>query len=553
MLHRLSIRNYAIIDRLDIDFHERMNIITGETGAGKSILVGALNLILGQRADTKVLYDEKEKCVVEADFELQRPHLQAFFASHELEFDTHTIIRREISPSGKSRAFVNDSPVNLPLLKQLGEQLVNLHSQHETLDLTEAGFQLSVLDLVARNSATLAQYQTVYRSYRQHVTQLHELQARHKAAAAEQDFIQFQLSELADARLNEGEQERLEQEQSTLSNIEEIKLALQNATQLLDGNEHSVIDFIGELVAIFKPIKGLGPELSTLDERLHSVLEEVKDIARDVEHLRDNTAHDPEKLEEVNQRLHSLYRLLKKHQVASVADLIALQQDLEARLQLVENSSVEISALQSITGQELNELHKLAEQLHAARLQVVKDLEKEVTALLHKVGMPGASFVVSVRAMPPGDLCATGLTDVQFLFSANKGFAPVEIKQVASGGELSRLMLCLKSLIADAGALPTLIFDEIDSGISGEVALKVGEIMKRLAGQHQLIAITHLPQIARVANLHLHIYKEETQHRTFTRLKTLSGEERVVEIAKMLSGEKVSEVALATARELIAG
>ncbi|MBP7389079.1 MAG: DNA repair protein RecN [Chitinophagales bacterium] len=553
MLHRLTIRNYAIIDRLEIDFNERMNIITGETGAGKSILIGALNLILGQRADSKVLYDVNEKCIVEADFELHSKSFKDFFAHNELDFDTHTIIRREINQNGKSRAFVNDSPVNLQQLKLLGERLVNMHSQHETLDLTEAGFQLQVVDLIAHNSSTLVDYKTQYQLYRQNLSKLNELIALQKSSAAEQDFIRFQLNELTEADLNQGEQEQLEQEQNTLTNIEEIKIALQNASQVLDANEPSVVDYIGEIISQFKNIKGYSTELNTLDGRLHSVYEEVKDIARDIDNLNENTAIDPERLEDVNNRLNAIYRLMKKHHATSVSDLITLRDELEAKVHSVEHSDIAIQELKSVTEAQLQQLLVLAEQLHNRRNSVIHDLEKNITLQLTKVGMPGAQFVVEITKLNADSLTETGLTDVHFLFSANKGFPPLEIKQVASGGELSRLMLCIKSLIADAGELPTMIFDEIDSGISGEVALKVGEIMKELSKKHQLICITHLPQIARTADLHLYIFKEEKLNRTFTRIKPLEGEDRVVEIAKMLSGEKVSDVAMANARELIAG
>ncbi|MFN8285360.1 MAG: DNA repair protein RecN [Chitinophagales bacterium] len=552
VLHKLNIRNYAIIDRLDIEFCDSMNIITGETGAGKSILLGALGLILGERADTKVLYDQEEKCIVEADFDITGYDLKTFFAANELDFEAHTIVRREINQSGKSRAFINDTPVTLNVLKELGEKLVNLHNQHETLELTKGGFQLNVVDLLAKNKDLLLEYRTKLAAYKKDHRRLEELQQQYRSVAAELDYLQFQLSELADANLQGSEQGSLEAEQNTLSNVEEIKRALQQALQLLEEGEISALSRLSETQGVLKNVKNLNNDIQTLAERLHSVYVELKDISDECNNLQDATSLDPERLEEVNSRLNVIYRLQKKHNVTSVDDLLTIQQTLEEKVSSVDNSSSEIEKLKASLEQQHSTLVQLGDKLHAAREKVLREFQNNVVVLLTKVGMPNASFKVDIKKLAADSLNENGLTEIKFLFSANKGFAPQEIKDVASGGELSRLMLCIKSLVADVGALPTMIFDEIDSGISGGVALKVGEIMKSLSKNHQLISITHLPQIARTAAKHLYIYKETRDNRTYTRIKELQGEERVIELAKMLGGDVVSEAALANAREMIA-
>ena len=552
MLHRLTIKNYAIIEQLEIAFSDRMNIITGETGAGKSILLGALSLILGDRADTKVLYDKDEKCVVEADFEIENKNLKSFFEANELDFETHTIVRREINQSGKSRAFVNDTPVTLAVLKELGEKLMNLHNQHETLDLIKAGFQLQIVDALARNKSLLLEYKQKYQLYKKGLNKLDELTELAKSSSAEMDYLHFQLKELAEAKLEAGEQEMLEKEQGSLSNVEEIKKAVQAAAQILANAEISVVDQLIEVQSSLKPIRSFNKDILALSERLQSAYEEIKDIASELESVQDSTSLDPEKLDMINQRLTVIYRLQKKHNALSLDELLKIQQDLEEKISSVETNSNEIEILSADLDKQFKVLSNLADQLHAAREKVLRDFQTHVVVLLAKVGMPNAVFKVEIKKLAPNQLNENGSTDLRFLFSANKGFAPLEIKEVASGGELSRLMLCIKSLVADADALPTMIFDEIDSGISGEVALKVGEIMKKLSRNHQLICITHLPQIARTGDMHLYIYKEIKDNRTQTKMRELKGEERIIEIAKMLSGNKVSEASLANARELIA-
>lgn len=552
MLHRLSIRNYAIIDKLDIEFCERMNIITGETGAGKSILVGALSLILGERADTKVLYNAEEKCIVEADFDITGYSLKTFFSQHELDFEAHTIIRREINQSGKSRAFINDTPVTLNVLKELGEKLVNLHNQHETLELTKAGFQLNVIDTLAKNSELLTQYTSLFSNYKKEHKRFAELIEQNNAASAELDYLNFQLSELSDAKLEAEEQPQLETEQNTLTNVEEIKRAVQTALQILSNAELNILDQLTEVQTQLKSVKNLNKDILALTERIHSTQEELKDISNEFDSIQDSTALDPERLEEVNARLNLIYRLQKKHNVSTTEELLKIQSDIEEKVSSVSNSSNEIEELKLALEKQFKELISLADQLHSSREKVLREFQNNVVVLLTKVGMPNASFKVDIRKHAPEHLNQNGLSEIKFLFSANKGFAPLEIKEVASGGELSRLMLCIKSLMADSAALPTMLFDEIDAGISGEVAFKVGEIMKTLSRNHQLISITHLPQIARTADSHLFIYKETTAGKTYTRIRELKGEERILEIAKMLSGEKPTDAALANAREMVA-
>lgn len=551
MLHRLSIKNYAIIERLDIEFCERMNIITGETGAGKSILLGALGMILGERADIKVLYNAEEKCVLEAHFDVTGYELQSFFAEKELDYESHTIVRREMNQSGKSRAFINDTPVTLSVLKELGEKLVNLHSQHETLDLMKAGFQLAIIDSLAKNRVALSEYREKFSAYKKELKKLEALTEQNKLASAELDYIKFQLNELAEAKLKVGELDELETVQGTLNNVEEIKRSLENALRILNHGEYSLLDQLIEIQTQLKGVKSLHRDILAYSERLHSSYEELKDIANELENLQESTSLDPERLEEVNERLDSIYRLQKKHSVDTIEELLQIERELQQRIEGIDSNSTEIESLRKKLDDRLKELLQLANQLHHNREKVLREFQNNVVVLLGKVGMSNASFKVDIRKLPTDHLGEKGITEINFLFSANKGFMPLEMKDVASGGELSRLMLCIKSLVADADALPTMIFDEIDTGISGGTALKVGEIMKKLSRHHQIISITHLPQIARTADRHLYVYKEIKEARTYTRIKEIKGEERIWEIAKMLSGEQPTEAAMANARELV--
>ena len=551
MLRQISIQNYAIIDHLHIDLCAGVNIITGETGAGKSILLGALSLLLGERVDSKSLYNQEQKCVCEGEFD-SVPDTKYLFEENDLDYGAITIIRREITPNGKSRAFVNDTPVNLGVLKALGEKLVNMHSQHETLDLIESGFQLDVLDSLARNQALLKSYKIAFAGYKKNQLHLDNLIALLNKSKAELDFLNYQAHELREANLDGGEQILLETEQQTLENVEQIKLSIQGALQLLQEGESSGVDIITQAQSQLKAVTKVHPGIAELSARLENVLIEVKDIAADFEDIQDGATLDPQRLDEINQRLNILYRLQKKYGVNDTADLVKLRDELEEKIKSFDHSADEIEALKKEIDKSEKELLQLSDTLHQNRQKVVAPFQKGVESSLHKVGMPNASFVVEINKLKNGLLNENGNTELKFLFSANKGFAAQEIKNVASGGELSRLMLSIKSQVAAADHLPTMIFDEIDTGISGEVALRVGEIMRSMSKGHQLVCITHLPQIARIADRHFYIYKDTSKGKTNTRIKALEGEERIMEIAKMLSGDKVSDAALANAKELVA-
>ncbi|MBS1617156.1 MAG: DNA repair protein RecN [Bacteroidetes bacterium] len=550
MLRHLSIQNYAIIDDLQVDFDAGVNIITGETGAGKSILLGALSLLLGERADSKVLYDQAQKCVIEAEFD-SVSDTKTLFKESDLDYETVTIIRREIAQSGKSRAFINDTPVNLTVLKALGEKLVNMHSQHETLDLVESGFQLEVLDALARNQNLLSDYRKAFAGYKKDHARLDAMIAEYNKAKAEADYVQFQLNELNEAKLETGEQATLEAEQKTLENVESIKVAIQAAMQIIEQGEASAIDLLHEVQGQLRSVAKIHGGIAELNKRIETAIVELKDISGEFEDIQDKAALDPERLETVQQRLSTLYRLQKKYSVTDTEQLIGIQAALEQKVSSYGSSTEAIELLQKQLLQSEKELRSMAEKLHQNRQKAIASFQKNVESNLHKVGMPSAAFHVGIEKSKNDALSDTGVSEVKFLFSANKGFAPQEIKEVASGGELSRLMLSIKSQVAAADHLPTLIFDEIDTGISGEVALRVGEIMRTMSQGHQLICITHLPQMARIADRHLYIYKDVSKGKTHTRIRTLNQDERIQELAKMIGGEKVSEAALASAQELI--
>jgi DNA repair protein RecN (Recombination protein N) len=550
MLRQLSIQNYAIIDELHMDFCHGVNIITGETGAGKSILLGALSLLLGERADSKALYNQEKKCLIEAEFD-SVADTKYLFEENDLDFEPVTIIRREIAQNGKSRAFINDTPVNLNVLKALGEKLVNMHTQHETLDLIEAGFQLEVLDTLAKNKSLLKTYRLLYTGYKKDFLRLETMIKEYTKAKTELDFLEFQLNELNEAKLDADEQVQLESEQQTLENVESIKKAIQATLQLIQESETSSIDLLNEAQVQLKSVSKVHAGIAALSVRIENVVVELKDIAAEFEGIQENALLDPERLEEINQRLSTLYRLQKKFNAADTTELIATQTDLDQKIKSFDNSAEAIDSLKKQLQQSEKELSEQSEKLHQNRQKVVAVFQKGVEKSLQLVGMPNASFVVDISKSKDNQLNENGSSEVKFLFSANKGFAPQEIKEVASGGELSRLMLSIKSQVAMADHLPTMIFDEIDSGISGEVALRVGEIMRTMSRGHQLICITHVPQIARIADRHFYIYKDNSKGKTNTRIKILEGQDRIIEIAKMLSGEKVSEAALANARELV--
>ncbi|MEM9896933.1 MAG: DNA repair protein RecN [Bacteroidota bacterium] len=550
MIQRLSIRNYAIIEQLEMDFSEGLTIITGETGAGKSILLGALGLIMGKRADTKTLYEENQKCIIEATFDIAKYNLQFFFENQELDHDTELIVRREISPSGKSRAFVNDTPVKLKVLQDLSAELIDLHQQFDTLDLNEVSFQLKLLDALAENKTLLQKYQKAYRQYQQDMKKLAGLEEQNRNATKEAEFIAFQLNELEEAALEEGEQETLEEEQNRLNNAEGIKKALGNAYMALVEQEQSVISQLEEINIQVHPFREVDSKLAKLNERLDAVKAELEDLSRDLEDVAESVEYNPQRIEEIQSRLDQIYRLQKKHFVNDIAGLLTIQEDLNGQTANLEELENQIQLLKKSIDDQEGKLIELAKKLSERRKSVVKTFEKKVQKRLALLAMQHARMEVDFQVLK--DFGPSGWDECHFLFAANKGSKLQEIKDVASGGELSRLALVTKSLVASAIPLPTLIFDEIDTGISGDVALKMGNILRSLSDEHQVVCITHSPQIASKADSHFFVYKKVKSDRTITKVKSLEpGEERVYSIATMLSQDPPSDSALENAKDLI--
>lgn len=551
MLRSLHISNYAIINEARIGFGEGMHIITGETGAGKSILLGALGLILGERADSRVLYQKDKKCVVEGTFSIADYGLKSFFTDNNLDYEEETIIRRELSDNGKSRAFVNDTPVNVQVLQQLASKLITIHSQHETLDLGNSAFQLTVIDALAQTGELLTTHKQAFEAWHLCQQQLEDTISLASRAAQERDFIQFQFEELDKAGLDAIDQEALEAELTQLTHAEEIKRNLMAAVDLMDQGQANIADQLRAAISQLRSVEKYLPTLESYLQRLSSAQIELQDISRDLDDLASGTYADPSRSEIINQQLSAVYRLQKKHQCADTQALIALRDDLGQKLMVFEQSESRIEALTKETSLLLAKANQSASKLSAKRKAVFASFEKQVKALLAEVGMKDAEIKVSHTFDADRHLTINGADQIQFLFSANKGAALQDIKKTASGGELSRLMLCIKSLLAKSVALPSLIFDEIDTGVSGEVAQKVGNILVRLADNHQVIAITHLPQIASKGAHHLLVYKSNEGGSTHTHIRSLQAEERVLEIAKMLSGEKPTKAAIENAKELM--
>jgi DNA repair protein RecN (Recombination protein N) len=549
MIKSLQIRNYALIEALDIQFPTGLTIITGETGAGKSILLGALGLILGERADTKALYDPTNKCIIEGRFDIAAYELEPFFQEADLDYEPELLIRREITPSGKSRAFVNDTPTNLKVLQRLSAALIDLHQQFDTLDIHQMGFQLRLLDALAGNQQNLLQYQQAYRTYQQNQQRLTKLRGEQAGAMRELEFLRFQLTELHAAELIPGEQQGLETELSSLSHAEETKRVSNEAFQFLCETDPSILSQLQLLSQSLAESAKVDPKMQELRERLLGLIAETEDIGAELERHAEATEYDPERIQELQARIDLLYRLEKKHQVTTVDELLQIQATLESQVSAYASMDDEIEQLtQAVAGQE-EQLRKLALRLRKKRQGVAPDFARQVGQTLAELSMPAAQLAVDFR--PAAALQPTGLDDIQFLFSANKGSAPKPIKEVASGGELSRLTLVTKSLVASAMALPTLIFDEIDAGVSGDVALKMGHILRELSDHHQVIVITHSPQVAARADEHLFIYKKEVDERTTTKVRVLDTDERVRAIATMLSKSPPSDSALENAKELI--
>jgi DNA repair protein RecN (Recombination protein N) len=571
MLQKLTINNYALIDNLEISFGEGLNILTGETGAGKSIILGALSLILGQRAESRYFFNQQKKCVIEGSFKISGFHLSSFFEENDLDYETETVLRREISADGKSRAFVNDTPVNLTALKQLGEKLIDIHSQHATLEINDPEFQLLVVDSVAKHDELLNDYRTKYHAFKKDTGKLNQLIAESDKAKADLDYFQFQFDELDKVSISADEQEPLEKELYALNNAEEIKRNLYGAYYLIQESEMAALTQLREAGQQLGSIEKFEPQIEELHQRLNSAIIELKDIATEVELIEQKTHTNEARVEEINTRLSLIYNLQKKHRVNSNAELLQIQDDLSGKIQQALFSDEAIEKLQKQLAADKAELEKLAAQLTANRLKAIPAIEKQVIVTLAEMGMSNSTLKIenTVRKSESPevgksnhlpDSRTSGLSDhltkngsdqIRFLFSANKGHALAEMSKVASGGELSRLMLSIKSIIAKHTALPTIIFDEIDTGVSGEVANKVGQIMERLADNLQVIAITHLPQMASKGKNHYFVYKDDSSATTYTRIKKLDNHERVLEIAKMLSGDKPGESALQNARELL--
>ena len=549
MIQRIHIQNYAIIDELSIDFSARMNVITGETGAGKSILMGALSLILGDRADTAVLLQRDKKCVVEGVFAAgARKEAMAFFKANDLDVEDEIVIRREIAPSGKSRAFVNDTPVNLEQLRKLSTLLVDLHRQFDTLELGESDFQREVLDALAGQAAGLEEYRTLYRTWQAAGRELATLQAQKAQFNKELDYNKFLYDELKEAGLRENELEELDQELKLLNNSEGIKTALTRVYYELKEGEQPMVQQLKSLQHSLQAYSAYHPGLTGLSERMSSVQIELQDIAGEVESINEAVNYDPRRIEEINERLSTGYKLLKKHGLHTTSELLALQQQLEYKLQDSLQLEESIAAGEKEVGRLLQEAKKKAAVLSKGRQAQTEPLEAQVNKLLKQVGMPNARLKVQVQAT---ELNGSGMDGIEFLFDANKSNRFEPIRKVASGGELSRLMLCIKSLVAESIDLATLIFDEIDTGISGEAARQVGIILKSLSKRRQVICITHQPQIAGKADAHYFVYKVAKGDSIKTHIRLLSQDERITAIAQMLSGEKPTAAALENAREMV--
>jgi DNA repair protein RecN (Recombination protein N) len=559
MLQKLNISNYALIDNLEITFDKGLNILTGETGAGKSIILGALSLILGQRAEGRYFFNQQKKCVIEGTFIIGNFHLKQFFADNDLDYETETVLRREISADGKSRAFVNDTPVNLNSLKALGEKLIDIHSQHATMEINDPEFQLLVVDAVAKHDDLLTEYRLKFRAYKKTTAQLQQLIEESNKAKADLDYYQFQFDELEKASLAENEQEQLEQELYALNNAGEIKRNLLAANYLMHDGETAAIVQLNEAGHQLSSLEKYNPVIEDIHQRLKSTIIELKDIAAEIETIEQRTHINEARVEEINTRLSLLYNLQKKHRVNSTAELLQLQDDLSDKIQQAVFGDEAIDKLRKQLDTDKKELEQLAETLSANRKKVIPVIETNVLQTLGEMGMGNAALKIEQSSTPgrnsplaSGGLGNNGLDIVRFLFNANKGHALAEMSKVASGGELSRLMLSIKSLIAQNTALPTIIFDEIDTGVSGEVANKVGQIMEKLSDNLQVITITHLPQIASKGQSHYFVFKDDEGATTYTRIKQLDKQERILEIAKMLSGDKPGESALQNARELLA-
>ena len=550
MLKQLYIKNFTLIDTLDMEFRSGFSVITGETGAGKSIILGAIGLLLGQRADSKSVKMGTDKCVIEAHFDLSRYGMERFFDENEIEFDAEdTIIRRELTSAGKSRAFINDTPVALSMLKELGEQLVDVHSQHQNLLLNKQDFQLSVVDIIADDTKELADYQQTYVRYQELKKEEQRLREDIEQGRQQVDFMQFQYDELTNARLSDGEQEELEQRSETMSHSEDIKTALYEAESALEGDESGVVGNLKKAVSALQGIEHVYPEVAELAERMNSCYIELKDAAAEVSGKMEDVDFDPAELDMVNTRLDRIYELQKKYKVERIDQLLAIQEELGRKLSNIENSDEALAEIERQVSETLKDAQRKAELLTEKRRVAAGVIEKQMRERLVPLGMPNVRFEIAVEQETLGH---SGQDKVSFLFSANTSTSLQPVSQVASGGEIARVMLSLKAMISGAVKLPTIIFDEIDTGVSGKIAEQMARMMSEMGHcDRQVISITHLPQIAALGSTHYKVYKDETAQGTTTHMLMLNDEERVREIAQMLSGSDVSEAAIQNAKELL--
>jgi DNA repair protein RecN (Recombination protein N) len=549
MLTRLRIQNYALIRELDVDLSPGFSIITGETGAGKSILLGALSLILGQRADTSVLNDKSAKCVVEAVFRVDGLGLEELFALNELDFDNWAIFRREISPAGKSRAFINDTPVMLKIMQDIGFRLIDIHSQNQNLEINEQSFQMMVVDICAANQELLLSYKQSYSDFRKISSELKEAESQVEKLKADLDYFQFQFDQLHKAVLIEGEQDQLEKELELLTHAEEIKSGMTSVEELLNGEDLSALNQTKTAIGLITKMVHFLPEAGGLSQRLESLYVDLKDIAQEAALIAEKVEYEPDRIRLISERLDLIYSLQQKHHVKSVEELIGLRNSFEAKIVAVTSNEEGLDRLKQLKDQKFNEVEGWADQLSSKRKSVADEIETRVLSQLFLVGMPNSKFKVDISALEsPG---ANGKDQVSFLFTANKNGILSDISKVASGGEMSRVMLAIKALISKSKALPTIIFDEIDAGVSGDIAERMGIILKEISVDMQVINITHLPQIAAKGDHHFLVYKQDSEKDTTTRLKRLSRPERIEELAKMLSGENITAAAIMNAEELL--
>lgn len=549
MLTALSIKNYALIDDLKVDFPEGFIIITGETGSGKSIMLDALSLILGKRADMSALRNKEEKCIIEAEFSLQNYEFQPLFQELDIDYDPQTIIRREILPSGKSRAFVNDVPATLEVLSRLGQVLVDIHSQHQTLALSDTSFQFAIIDAVANNKPLLTEYVQLHQLLKKEQRKLEELIEFQKNAKKEYDYNLHQLKELKSATLEEGILEELEESYEEASNIEDVKENVSESLYLLNDENIGILNNLRELKRSFSSLTEYKQLYRDLYERIESAFLELEDLASEISDIDESIEADPDNLEQISKQLNKIYSLQKKHSVATVEELIAIQQELEEAVSKTESVDIDLNKQKKIVEEQHTATLKKANQLHKAREKVIPALDKKLTNFMHELGMPNGRFSITLTATDT--FFANGNDELSFLFSANKGGDFGQLKKVASGGELSRIMLAVKAIMAEHTALPTIMFDEIDTGVSGEISQKMGDIMKQMSQNRQVFAITHLPQIAAKGAYHFKVFKEDSKGKTTTHLKLLTEEERIVELSEMLEGKNSGASARNHAIELL--